>query len=140
MPPEPNGMNPSADPAKLSGMRPRLVALLLALALVSTGVAAAWSSASPAASCKTRVYRVRAGDTLFSIAQRFGTTIKAIARANRLNPNGILRIGVQLGIPASGCGGPATSKPQTVAVPLAPARISAASLTRALRVQHLPLR
>src|SRR4051812_21890414 len=128
MQPEASRMNPSSDPAKLPGMRPRLIALVLALALVSTGVAAASSPASPAASCKTRVYRVRAGDTLFSIAHRFGTTVEAIARANRLNPNGILRIGVQLRIPSSGCGGPATSKPETVAVPLAPARVATASL------------
>ena len=31
------------------------------------------------------MYRVHAGDTLFSIAERFGTTVRALARANRLD-------------------------------------------------------
>ena len=44
------------------------------------------------------VYVVRAGDTLFSIAQRYGTTIEALMIANQL-PNYIIRIGQSLQIP-----------------------------------------
>lgn len=43
-------------------------------------------------------YAVRAGDTLFSIAARFGTTIDAISSANNLPSNGVLYVGWSLKI------------------------------------------
>jgi len=46
-------------------------------------------------------YTVRAGDTLFSIASRFGTTVVAIASANNLPANGILYVGWSLKIPSA---------------------------------------
>ncbi len=46
-------------------------------------------------------YTVRAGDTLFSIAARFNTTVAAISAANRLPPNGVLYVGWSLKIPAA---------------------------------------
>jgi LysM repeat protein len=47
-------------------------------------------------------YTVQAGDSLFSLAQRFNTTIDAIVEANNLtNPNS-LAVGQQLIIPAGG--------------------------------------
>ncbi len=59
------------------------------------------SSPSPA-SGGTRTYTVRRGDTLFSIAYRYGTTAWAIANANGLaNPNYIYP-GQTLRIPAGG--------------------------------------
>lgn len=49
-------------------------------------------------------YTVKAGDTLSSIARRYGTTVDAIARANHLkNPN-YIRVGQKLWIPGSGGG------------------------------------
>jgi len=47
------------------------------------------------------VYRVRAGDTLTSIAHRFATTIGVLARANHLDPSRVLLIGTRLRIPAA---------------------------------------
>jgi D-alanyl-D-alanine carboxypeptidase/D-alanyl-D-alanine-endopeptidase (penicillin-binding protein 4) len=55
---------------------------------------------SPAGSAG-RQYRVRSGDTLTSIAQRFKTTVAALARANHLDPNAILPIGKLLRLPAA---------------------------------------
>ncbi|NMB46740.1 MAG: LysM peptidoglycan-binding domain-containing protein [Firmicutes bacterium] len=47
----------------------------------------------------TSAYTVRAGDTFFTLAQRFGTTVEAIRRANpNVNPNA-LQIGQRLCIP-----------------------------------------
>ncbi len=46
-------------------------------------------------------YTVRAGDTLFSIAARFGTTVAAISTANNLPSNGVLYVGWSLKIPSS---------------------------------------
>jgi serine-type D-Ala-D-Ala carboxypeptidase/endopeptidase (penicillin-binding protein 4) len=119
-------------------MRRPLAVALVALALGGAGAAAA-GGASPAA-CKGRIYRVRAGDTLFSIARRFHTTVQAIARTNRLDPNGILRIGVRLRIPGPGCRDVAQTEPaKAPAAAASPSRLATTSLTRALRVAHLPL-
>lgn len=57
-------------------------------------------------------YQVRAGDTLTSIAGRFGTTITAVASANGLAATDILREGRTLKVPASA---------GSVAAPAAPA-------------------
>lgn len=47
-------------------------------------------------------YTVRAGDTLFSIASRFGTTTDAISSANDLPANGLIYVGWKLRIPSAG--------------------------------------
>lgn len=39
---------------------------------------------------------VRPGDTLSRIASRYGTSVREIARLNKINPNGILRVGQKL--------------------------------------------
>lgn len=44
-------------------------------------------------------YTVRAGDTLFSIASRFGVTVDAISSANNLPSNGVIYVGWSLKIP-----------------------------------------
>ena len=50
----------------------------------------------------TVTYIVQRGDTLYSIARRYGTTVEAIAAANGItNPN-LIRVGQQLTIPTSG--------------------------------------
>jgi D-alanyl-D-alanine carboxypeptidase/D-alanyl-D-alanine-endopeptidase (penicillin-binding protein 4) len=46
---------------------------------------------------------VRAGDTLYSIALRFHSSVVTLARANSLDPNGILLAGAVLKIPPAGC-------------------------------------
>jgi soluble lytic murein transglycosylase-like protein len=50
-------------------------------------------------------YLVRPGDTLTAIAVRFGTTVAAVARANRLDPVGILPAGAVLSVPVSHAAG-----------------------------------
>jgi len=53
----------------------------------------------------TGTYTVRAGDTLSSIAQRFGNTVAALQSANGItNPNSVV-IGRSLNIPGGGTGG-----------------------------------
>lgn len=44
-------------------------------------------------------YTVRRGDSLWSIARRFGTTVKALAGMNGIDPEGTLRVGTSLKIP-----------------------------------------
>ena len=45
------------------------------------------------------VHTVQAGDTLYSIATRYGVTVQAIADANGINPNDTIHPGNQLNIP-----------------------------------------
>ncbi|HKP19009.1 MAG TPA: D-alanyl-D-alanine carboxypeptidase/D-alanyl-D-alanine-endopeptidase [Gaiellaceae bacterium] len=96
--------------------RPRVPPALV-VAVLSACVVAAWAaSASPAAprsepTCKPERYLVRSGDTLTSIALRFQTTVDALARANSMDPNGILYAGASLVIPRAACGVTFTAKP-----------------------------
>lgn len=46
-------------------------------------------------------YTVRWGDTLTGIASRYGTTVPALARLNRLDPSNILLSGATLRLPAA---------------------------------------
>jgi LysM repeat protein len=46
-----------------------------------------------------RTHTVAEGDTLWSIALEYGTTVDEIARLNDLDPEGILTVGQQLRIP-----------------------------------------
>jgi len=55
----------------------------------------------PRRTAPSRTYLVRSGDTLTTIAQRYGTTVDALARANRLDPRGLLLIGRRLRVPAA---------------------------------------
>jgi murein DD-endopeptidase MepM/ murein hydrolase activator NlpD len=58
----------------------------------------------PAPTTATR-YAVRAGDTLSSIAQRFGTTVRALQSANGLTDPDTVVVGRTLTVPAGGTGG-----------------------------------
>lgn len=61
-------------------------------------------------------YVVQPGDTLFAIAQRFGTTVQAIVQANNItNPN-LITVGQVLIIPV----GPAPPGPQPIPPPTPP--------------------
>jgi peptidoglycan hydrolase-like protein with peptidoglycan-binding domain len=46
-------------------------------------------------------YTVRSGDSLIAIADRFGTTLPAIARLNKLDPARVLLIGTKLRLPVA---------------------------------------
>jgi LysM repeat protein len=45
------------------------------------------------------IYVVKAGDTLWKIANQFGTTIQTIVELNKLDPNGYLWVGQNLTVP-----------------------------------------
>lgn len=64
-------------------------------------------------------YVVQAGDSLFKIAQRFGTTVQAIAAANNLSNVNRLPVGLPLVIPASSS---AASAPPEAALYIWPVR------------------
>ncbi len=74
------------------------------LAVVCLGalVLAACSTPSPPASSRTgsRIHVVRRGETLWSISQRYGTSVKRLARANRLPDVTQIRAGQRLLVPS----------------------------------------
>jgi Transglycosylase SLT domain/Putative peptidoglycan binding domain/LysM domain len=53
-----------------------------------------------AARAPARTHLVRSGDTLTTLAARYGTTVGALERANHLRPGGFLLIGTRLRVPA----------------------------------------
>lgn len=70
--------------------------------LVIPGVAdpAASSSRSPAAGAE-QVHVVQEGDSLWLIASEHDVTVRALAKANKLRTNGVLRVGSRLKIPGT---------------------------------------
>lgn len=76
-------------------------------------------------------YRVQAGDTLFSLARRFGVSPQALADANNMTFQSILRNGQTINVPGGttqtasapppSSGTPATPRPSTPIVPSTPA-------------------
>jgi len=60
-------------------------------------------------SARTRVHVVRSGDTLWSVARRYGVTVPALADANGLSANAGLVPGARLDIPGKGGGSSASS-------------------------------
>ena len=80
-------------------------AVAAGLALAGAPASAASSPASSASqlACTPGQYRVRAGDSLSAIARRFHTTVAALARANALDPDGVLLAGAVLKVPRTDC-------------------------------------
>ncbi|MFL5943473.1 MAG: peptidoglycan-binding protein [Gaiellaceae bacterium] len=69
---------------------------------------------------------VRAGESLSSIARRYGTTVAKLARRNHLDPSHVLLIGTKLRIPA------ASARPQRVKTQQAAYRTQSVASVRAL--------
>ncbi len=82
---------------------------------VETGGA---STASTPKTTPSGIYTIRAGDTLSSIADKFGVSLDALAEANDIPPNGVIYVGWQLKIPSGSTAANPTSSS-------APARSSA---------------
>lgn len=79
----------------------RLVIVIVAL-FALMGVQAVWAAPAEAHHGGGVVHVVRCGDTLYSIARAYGTTVSAIASANGIyNPN-LIYVGQRLVIPGGG--------------------------------------
>lgn len=70
-------------------------------------------------------HRVEAGETLSSIAQRYGTSIGALARANHLSDRNVIVIGTALKVPSTLPTSVAASAPASTPVPASVAVIQA---------------
>jgi LysM repeat protein len=90
-----------ADLKSLNGLQSNVVAAGRSLKLPEGTVMGPPSPraallAKPATIAPASSYVVRAGDTLFSIAKRFSTSVEALQRANRLAARATLRVGQRL--------------------------------------------
>ena len=66
------------------------------------GVPAAATAAKAEAATSTTTYTIAAGDTLIGIAQRHGTTARALAALNRINVGATIYVGRTLKVPTNG--------------------------------------
>jgi serine-type D-Ala-D-Ala carboxypeptidase/endopeptidase (penicillin-binding protein 4) len=80
--------------------RRRSAALLAVTLAVGLGAPAGQANA---VKCAPAHYRVRAGDTLWSIARRFNVSVRALAKANKLDPRAALWVGIELSVPRTAC-------------------------------------
>ncbi len=81
------------------------------------------TSAAPSVSTSAK-HTVSAGETVWSLAQRYGTTVSAIVKANSLGSSAMIRIGQSLTIP-----GAAASKAMASTTTASTAKATTASAT-----------
>ncbi|MBI3997398.1 MAG: peptidoglycan DD-metalloendopeptidase family protein [Armatimonadetes bacterium] len=81
-------------------------------------VAASVPPASAAAPVPPRTHSVQGGDSLWTISQRYGVSVEALASANGLAPQAVLPVGKRLVVPS---GGAASASPAAPARATAPA-------------------
>jgi len=81
--------------AAANGLRPEKV-LRIGRTLTIPGEGSAESANEEP---RTWLYIVKKGDSLWRIARRHGTTVRALAAANGLNPDRVLRVGAALQVP-----------------------------------------
>ncbi len=93
---------PAATAASTGTAAPATTAVptATAAAVVGTVRPSTASAATPGPAKPERVHTVQRGDTLYTIAQRNGTTVDALVAANRLGgPSAVLAVGQQITIP-----------------------------------------
>ena len=85
--------NPAREPPS---RRRRALRIALSLSVALVGAGCATSGGAPRWS---RVHVVAQGDTVWDLAQRYGTTIEAISRVNQLRDPSRIRVGARLRVP-----------------------------------------
>jgi peptidoglycan endopeptidase LytE len=96
--------------------------------LVIPGVSSPKASSSRSSAARAeQVYVVRQGDSLWRIARRYDVTVRALAKANNLRSNGVLRVGSRLKIP--GTAEPAAEAPEAAAAETAKVEATEAEAT-----------
>lgn len=77
-------------------------------------VYAALPETASSASASAGAYTVRSGDTLFSLAQQWGTDVNSIRLANRMGKKDALKPGTRISIPGNSKSKPATVSPAPI--------------------------
>lgn len=83
---------------------------IVALFFFSMVTVAALPAGAQPTSANTTTYRVRPGDTLWSLARRFGTTPDRLAVLNGISTNATLRIGRPLRVPVASGSSPVAAR------------------------------
>jgi murein DD-endopeptidase MepM/ murein hydrolase activator NlpD len=111
---------------------PRPTASAAAPALVApAGKPVAVASAAVAVGAPAAVHFVNRGDTLMSIARRNHISVAELARANSLEPNAKLKLGMKINVPGARS---AASTPAAAAAPAAVAAAPAATMAPATKM------
>ena len=74
---------------------------------------AAEAEAAEAEAAEPATHFVRDGESLWTIARKYGTSVQALAAANGLRPESVLRVGRELTIPGEGSAESADEGPRT---------------------------
>ncbi|WP_062520705.1 lytic transglycosylase domain-containing protein [Demequina silvatica] len=107
------------------------------LTIGGSGKATPVSTSSTGAARSGSTHTVEAGDTLSELAQRHGTTVAAIARANNLPNASFIAVGQRLTIPGSGAGTMASaSTPSTTTAATAVYTVRAGDTLSAIAQRH----
>ncbi|MFA5058069.1 MAG: LysM peptidoglycan-binding domain-containing protein [Opitutaceae bacterium] len=105
---DPSGLSPAAAPAvSLNISSP--VGVRYSPTRPGTPAAAALESAPPADVTPATTYAVAAGDSLWKIAKKHGTTVAELEKANKLTSNSRLSVGQKLIIPGKAPAGSAAA-------------------------------
>ena len=88
--------------------------------VTTVGAGGSTTPTTTTGSTTSQVYVIDIGETLQTVAARFGTTWQAIAAANGLSNPNYVQAGQRLIIPATAVGGPVASPPPTTPVVVAP--------------------
>src|SRR5438128_1323486 len=106
----PRGARPAAPPPSL---------------LVPWGPTLGYAGPAAGPRAAQRVYEVKAGDTLTSLARKYGVTVAAIVKSNKLpSADAPLKVGQHLVIPVSDTGAAVTAR-RGNAPPGTPTRVAA---------------
>lgn len=65
----------------------------------------------PVTEGSARYHIVQSGDSLFTIARRYGTTIQELSKINKISRGRVLRVGARLKLPSDGSPGETTETP-----------------------------
>lgn len=103
------GAGASGSPAALDKMIPAIKNLGYRFVTISQLMKRPSPAPTPPATGTT--YTVRAGDTLYAIATRYGTTVARIAQANNISNVNLIRVGQVLKIPGTATTPAPTPKP-----------------------------
>lgn len=102
---------PLGDPSGSVGTAPPTTRPATTTTRTPTTTTPTTPTTTPTTTAGAQTYRVVSGDTLYSIARRFGSTVQAIAAANGIGDANGLSLGQVLVIPTSG--GSGTTTPTT---------------------------
>jgi LysM repeat protein len=84
------------------------------------GSSASTGGSSSGTSTSTITHKVVRGDTVWAIAQKYGSTVSAILNANSLNSNAIIYVGQTLKVPGATSGQGSSAGGSTASTPVAP--------------------